>query len=250
VARQPKRKKQDTTGLVLEEVESIAERIAAWIQANAWLSIGVVAGSLLLAAAYGGYDSWQTRREERASDALDQVRSSYLEAMGTAPNALEIPELANPEAGRQISQEYAKRFRAVVDEHPNTVAAVLAALALGDVSEAAGNAEPPIEVWRETLAELPTNSPLRGLLLHRIAQAEEDAGLWAEAAETHAQAGAIEAFPLRHLALLDAARCFARAGQSERALELFERLEAEAPQMSLPAHLRGLAAELRAASAR
>lgn len=250
MARQPKRKKQDKTESVLEEVESIAERIAAWVQENAWLSIGVLAACLLLAAAYAGYDSWKTRREESASDALDQVRSSYLEAMGTGPGALEIPELANPETGRRISQEYAKRFRAVVDEHPNTVAAVLAALALGDVNEAAGNTEPPIELWRETLADLPSNSPLRALLLHRIAQAEEDAGHWAEAAETHAQAGEIDAYPLRHLSLLDAARCFARAGQSERALELFDRLQTEAPQMSLPAHLRGLAAELRAAAGR
>jgi tetratricopeptide (TPR) repeat protein len=250
VARQPRRKKQDTTGVVLEEVESIAERAAAWIQANAWLSVGVLVGCLLLAAAYGGYGSWHTRREEGASNALDQVRSAYLEAMGAGPDALEIPELANPEAGRQISQEYAERFRAVVEEHPDTVAAVLAALALGDVNEAAGNAEPPVELWRETLAELPSDSVLRALLLHRIAQAEEGAGLWAEAAETHAQAGEIEAFPLRHWALVDAARCFARAGQSDRALELFERLETEAPQMNLPAHLRGLAAELRAASAR
>jgi tetratricopeptide (TPR) repeat protein len=118
------------------------------------------------------------------------------------------------------------------------------------VSEAAGNAEQPIEVWREVLGGLPRNSALRALLLTRIAQAEEDAGHWAEAAESHAQAGEIEAFPLRHLALVDAARCFASAGQSDRALELLERVQVEAPEMSLPPHLRGLAAELRASAAR
>ena len=249
MARQRKRKQPDAAESIIEEVESIAERIAAWIQENARLSIGVAVGSLVLVGAYAGYDSWHTRREENASIALVQVRSAYLEAMGAGPGAVEIPELANPAAALRINQEYRGRFRAVVDEHPGTVAAVLAGLALGDVSEAAGDSEQPVEVWREALGELPSNSALRALLLDRIAQTEEDAGRWAEAAESHARAGEIEAYPLRYWALVDAARCFARAGQSDRALELVERVEAEAPNLNLPPHLRGLAAELRAAAA-
>jgi tetratricopeptide (TPR) repeat protein len=223
--------------------------MAAWIQGNARLSIGVAVGSLVLVGTYAGYDSWHTRREENASIALDQVRSAYLEAMGAGPGAVEIPELANPAAALRINQEYRGRFRAVVDEHPGTVAAVLAGLALGDLSEAAGDTEQPVEVWREALGGLPRKSALGALLLDRIAQAEEDAGHWAEAAESHLQAGEIEAFPLRYWALIDAARCFARAGQPDRALELLERVEAEAPDLNLPPHLRVLAAELRATAA-
>ena len=58
-----------------------------------------------------------------------------------------------------------------------------------------------------------------------------------------------EEFPLRFWALADAARCFARAGEPVTALALLERVENEAPEMKLPAHLRALLRELRAVSA-
>ena len=103
-------------------------------------------------------------------------------------------------------------------------------------------------VWEATERGLRESAGLRGLLLERIAQAYEDAGRWQEAATKHEEAAALEGFPLRHWARVGAARCFARAGQNERALELFERVEADAPDLNLPTHVRVRLRELRTAA--
>ena len=72
----------------------------------------------------------------------------------------------------------------------------------------------------------------------------------AEAAAEHEAAGALPGFPLRYFALADAARCYAQAGDRVRALALLERVESEAKEgYSLPAPMRSLLRELRAASA-
>ena len=48
--------------------------------------------------------------------------------MGAAPGALELPELANPEAGQRIRAEFAERFAAIGQEHAGTVAGTIAHL--------------------------------------------------------------------------------------------------------------------------
>ena len=64
----------------------------------------------------------------------------------------------------------------------------------------------------------------------------------------HEKAGDTEEMPTRFQALGDAARCFAEAGEVERALAIFERIETEAPEASLPPHTKARLLELRAAS--
>jgi tetratricopeptide (TPR) repeat protein len=93
-------------------------------------------------------------------------------------------------------------------------------------------------------------SPLRAVILQRIGQSEERAGRWAEAARAYEQASAIEDFPLRYWALLSAARCLDRAGQPDRALAAYDRIEAEAPTLVIPEHLRTRVRELQALAAR
>ena len=63
-------------------------------------------------------------------------------------------------------------------------------------------------------------------------------------AANHEAAGSLEDFPLRYWALLDAARCYARAGDVSHAVVLFDHVEAEAPEHPVPAHLRSLRREL------
>ncbi|MEE9608417.1 MAG: tetratricopeptide repeat protein [Myxococcota bacterium] len=241
-------RKTRTPGLpdALANVESAGERMAAWVAANAravLIGAGVV---LATAAALGGYRSWHEGREDTASSALERVRGAYLEAMGADPGSLVVPELANPSAARAIRVEYADRFREVAVEQAGTVAGTLAQLEAGDLFEASGQPERAVEAWREAAATAPRNSALRGVVLQRVATAEEEAGLWAEAGATHEAAAQIRAFPPRYWALLDAARCFAQAGEVERARELFARVDAEAPDLRVPDHLRALARELRA----
>ena len=71
-------------------------------------------------------------------------------------------------------------------------------------------------------------------------------GTWSEAADRHEEAADLSTYPLRHWALADAARCRGSAGETEAAIALFDRLDAAAPELQLPEHVRSLRAELRA----
>ena len=235
---------------LIEEIESGAERLAHWIGAHVWLVGGLVLAALALAAGISGFFSWQTNREEAASDALDRTRSAYLEAMGASPGSLELPELASLEIAKQVRGEYVERFREVAAEHPGTVAGTLARLEVAQLqTDLDAGPAAVAAVWDEALASAGSNEALRGIVLQRIAQAHEDAGAWAEAAAVHEQAAAIQGFPLRYWALVDAARCQAQAGDPQRALALYERVEQEAPDLELPPHLRVQLRELRALAA-
>jgi tetratricopeptide (TPR) repeat protein len=114
---------------------------------------------------------------------------------------------------------------------------------------AKGDREASLQIWRAAVADTPDDSSLRAILLERIAQAQEEAGQWAEAAQTHEQAGQISGFPLRYWSLADAARCYATAGEPQRALALFQRVETEASELRLPVDMRLQLRELRAAAA-
>jgi len=241
-----KHKQNDAPETILEEVESLGERLLGWVAAHAVLVGVVVAISLVSVGIYGAYANWHTAREAAAADALEQVRGDYMKAMGADPGAIDVPELANPKAQRQINEEYAVRFREVAADHVGTVAGALAGLELGNVLAATGDLESPLETWNTALAELPRNSSLRGVLLQRMAQAHEDAGRWSDAAALHEQAGGVESYPLRYWSLADAARCYLAAGERERARVLFDQVAREAPELRLPAHVRVLMREVRA----
>jgi tetratricopeptide (TPR) repeat protein len=116
------------------------------------------------------------------------------------------------------------------------------------VARDAGEPERALEILEAGLARGVSGDALRGLTLQRVAQGLEDLGRWEEAAGRHEEAAAIGAFPLRHWALADAARCAAQAGNPDRALTLYERVEAEAPDLRLPDHQRAEIRELRASA--
>ena len=106
----------------------------------------------------------------------------------------------------------------------------------------------PVE---RAVLKLPAVGPaLETLALSRLARALESRSRWAEAGAAHERAGGIEEMPTRHQSLGDAARCFAEAGEVERALAIFERIETEAPDAAIPPHTRARLLELRAASRR
>jgi tetratricopeptide (TPR) repeat protein len=231
---------------VIEEFESGAERLAEWIGRHL---VPVIVGIVLvlgLAAAWGGWRSWTRSQEEDASNALHRTRTAYLKALGATPTALEDPELANPKAAEAIREEYLAKFRAVADEGRGTVAGTLALFEVADLLEKLGRPEEMAGVWQEALDRAAGHPALQGLLLQRLAEVDESRGDFAAAAAAHERAGAIEGFPLRHWALLDAARCFAAAGDPTRALALFDRVSTEAPDLPVPAHLRVQFRELRA----
>jgi tetratricopeptide (TPR) repeat protein len=202
-----------------------------------------VAGGIQLSLSVG------EKREMAASTALARERAAYLEAMGAPAGALEVPELANPEAGQRIRAEFALRFAAVADAHAGTVSGALARLESANLLAENGDLQSASEVWQALLSEAPRQDDLRGLILQRQAHAHEDAGNWREAAERHEAASALSGFPLRHWALADAARCYAAAGEEARAAELYARLETLAPELRLPEHERAQLETLRAVAA-
>ena len=231
------------------ELESGLERITTWIGEN---RVSVLAGVGILLASVGAWEFARSRAESRvieASNALDQTQSAYLAAMGAEPGAIDVPKLANPEAAKRIREEYVEKFRAVAQAHPGTLPAALAWLEIADLQAAEPGSDAILASLKASLAEQPQNPRLAGLVHQRIAQAYEDRGQLAEAAAEHEAAGALPDFPLRWLALADAARCYAQSGDRTRALALLDRIESEAKEsFVLPVPLLGLQRELRAAA--
>jgi tetratricopeptide (TPR) repeat protein len=232
---------------VLDDLGSGFERLANWVAAH---PVPIVASILALLVIGGGWELLRSRaaqRESAASNALDQVETEFLAAMGAEPGAIELPELANPETARRIREEYTEKYRVVAEAHPGTLPSALAWLEVADLQDHLGEREASFESLQKSLAQRPGNPRLEGLVHQRIAQNYEDRGMLAEAAAEHEKAGELTDFPLHFYALADAARCYALAGQPDRARELLERIEAEGKDaFQLPPELRSLLRELRA----
>jgi len=235
---------------LLEELNSGFEHMALWVAAHRVLVSVAIGAVLATGGAWELLRSRAERREAEASNAFDQTQIAFLAAMGAETGAIEVPELANPEAAKRIREEFVEKYRGVAQAHPGTLPAALAWLEVADLLQAQGETDASLESLQKGLAEQPGNPRLAGLVHQRIAQLEEDRGKLAEAAAEHQAAGELEGFPLRFFALADAARCYAQAGQPDRARELLERIESEAKDdFPLPGELRSLLRELRASQA-
>jgi predicted negative regulator of RcsB-dependent stress response len=238
--------KRQHTPDIIEEIDSAADRMAEWIAENRWLVIGVLALVLGAALAWGGYDSYYRSREEAASNALAKTRSAYFTALGATPGAIEEPVLANPKAALAIQQDFVERFAEVSDAHDGTVAGTLALFEVARLLDKLERGDESAALWDRALDAASGNPGLRGLLDQRRAGEFERDGKWDQAASAHESAGNIVEYPLRYWALVDAARCAAEGGEGERALALYERVEHEAPDLTLPPHLRAQYRELQA----
>jgi predicted negative regulator of RcsB-dependent stress response len=233
-----KKSEHPETAEPFHEFESRGEKALDWVGENAGLVLGAVALLLLLAGGIGFYQKSRSSAESDAADALAKARDEYLVAMGGQPGAFEVPELANPAAGAAIRAEYAEQFQAVAEEHAGSAAAALARLEEGNLAVTAGDAAGALEIWRAALLERPGDDPFAGVLQQRIAQQLEADGDWAAAAEAYAAAGENAAYPFRYWSMAEGARCFAMADRPKAALELYARIQSEAPEMVLPEHLR------------
>jgi tetratricopeptide (TPR) repeat protein len=238
--------KHSDPGATLDEIESWGERAIEWIGNNARAVLGAAVVLLILAAGYGYWSSSRGRAESAAAEALETARADYLAAMGAAPGAVEVPELANPSAGEAIREEYIERFRQVADEHPGTAGAALAQLEQGNLVAATGDVDAALTVWHEAVAALPGDAALAGLLQQRMGQALEAREDWQAAAEAYESASAVPDYTFRYWAMADAARCYALADRPERAVALYVELEQEAPDFEITDYLRTRLRELQA----
>lgn len=248
MARERDQARQATEALA--EIESVFDRAAHWTAQNPGPVLAALAAILLTAAGLGTARYLGQRSSEAASEAVAEIQQSYFEAMGAPPGSVDVVEPANPETARTVRLEHAERFLEAAEAHEGTADAVTAQLEAAGLLEAVGEDERALEVWRESSRSAPKGSVLRALALERYAVALERKGAFEEAAVAHEEAGGIEAFPGRWLALANAARTWAEAGQPARALALFDRLEEEAPGDAVPSHVAARMRTLRAAQGR
>jgi hypothetical protein len=228
----------------LHEIESIFDRSARWAAHNPVLVLAGTAAILLSAAAVGGYQTWRSHQEADASAEVAAISADYLGAMGAKPGQLDIPEPANAEAAAETRREYATRLNEAAERLAGTRAAVTARLQAGQLHAELGDQEAALAAWRAAAEAAPRGSALESLARVRLGAGLEGAGDAAGAAEAYLAAARVADFPGRILALGDAARCFADAGQNERALEVFGGLSKEEVDM-LPVYVSARLTELR-----
>jgi hypothetical protein len=231
----------------LHEIESVFDRLAGWVSQNpvhVLVGLGMV---LALAAGIGGFRAFRADRELDASARVALIQAEYLRAMGAPAGSLDVPEPANAEAAAATRREFAVRFREAAEQESGTAAAVTAWLQAGDLLEAVADREGALAAWRAASENAPGGSALQALARTKLAGGLETGGDPAAAAAEYLAAGQIADFPGRIRALGDAARCFADAGQAERALEVFGGIDAEDAKQ-LPPHVSARLAELRVRS--
>lgn len=232
----------------LQEIEGAFDRLAHWVQTHPAHVLAVLGAVLVVAAALGFADWSRNRSLDRAAAEVAEVQSEYLRAMGAGAGSYEIVEPANPETGRRVRREYVDRFLAAADAHEGTAAAVSALLEAGTLQAEMGDLDAAVSTWERARDQAAGGSALRGLAGVRLARGLEQQGRWQEAAEAHEAAGAIEALPTRALALADAARCYAEAGDREKAVDVYQRLQALEDAPPLPDHVKARLEELAAGS--
>jgi hypothetical protein len=228
----------------LHEIESIFDRMAHWVAHNPIAVLGLAGTLLAGAAGFGGFRAWRADREADASADVAAVQAEYLLAMGAQPGVPDLPEPANAEIAASTRREFAARFSEAAERRAGSTAAATARLQAGDLLEAVGDQPGAQAAWRAAAAETRPGSALQALALTKLAASLEGAGDPEAAAAEYLAAGQSEDFPGRILALGDAARCLADAGQTERALEVFARIEAEQIKL-LPPHVAARLTELR-----
>ncbi len=234
----------ETAG-TLDELATLSDRVAEWIQMHPAAVLFGVALILIIAAGFGGYRAWKGGQEERVAAELAATLRAYRTAMGADSDALEIPEPANPETAQRAREQYRDRLSKLAAQHIGTRGGTMARIEAGQLAYELDEAREAIGIWETAAAELPPDSALRGVVLERIAMAYEKLGNWSEAARNHEVAAEIETFPMRHWAQVEAARCYAEAGEWETAEARYRALREAVPELEFPPYLSAVFEETR-----
>jgi tetratricopeptide (TPR) repeat protein len=238
------KKKPDSAGHALREIEETGDRVAVWAAEHAALILGAIAAVLVIAAGTGLYIQHGSDARDQAANALALATSQYRLAMGADPTSGPIVEPANPELAERTRTEFAERFIEVAREHDGTAAGAIAWLEAGNLQAELGKPDDAIASFlaaRDAAGDL----ALSALASTRIAGLAEDRGDPAAAAEAYEAAAGVAAYPMRAESLTAAARCWVEAGDPDRALSVYQRYEAEHPDEVAAPQIESLIAELR-----
>lgn len=238
------RKTKNPTAETLRELEASGDRVAEWASENAAVILGIITGVLVIAGAVGLYVQHGADTRDEAADALAVTTTQYRLAMGAEAVGGPIPEPANPELAESTRSQYAARFAEVAEAHPDTTAGAVAWLEAGKLQAELGRLEEAAQSFSRARDEA-AGTAIGALGAIRLAGLAEDRGDPETAARAYETAAAIEAYPLRGSALADAARCWLSAGENDRAIAAFQRLESEFPDEAPPPPLAARIAELR-----
>ena len=238
------RKKPNSAGDALRELEETGDRVADWAAKNAVLILAAIASVLVIAAGVGLYVQHGSDAQDKAADALALATSHYRMAMGADPDGGAIVEPANPELAERTRTKFAERFSLVAREHEGTAAGVVAWLEAGNLQVELGRPEDAVESFsaaRDAAGDL----ALGALASARLAALAEDRGDPTTAALAYEAAADVAAYPMRAEALAAAARCWVEAGEADRALAVYQRVETEFPDELVAPQIESLIAELR-----
>jgi Tfp pilus assembly protein PilF len=238
-------KETNTAAQTLAQLEATGDRLTEWSSQHAAAILAVIATVLAIAAGIGFYVQHRAEGRQAAANALALATSEYRQAMGADPLGGEIPEPANAELASSTRTKFSERFAQVATEHPRTTSGALAWLEAGQLSLELGDRD-EARTRFEQARDSASGTAVGALASIRLARLAEEGGDLAGAAQAFEAAAAIASYPLRAGALADAARCWITAGENEKGLAAFQRLEAEFPDQAVPPAVEALVEELRA----
>jgi tetratricopeptide (TPR) repeat protein len=238
------KKTPNSAGDALRDLEQTGDRVADWAAQNAALILGAIAAVLVLSAGVGLYIQHGSDARDQAADALAVATSQYRQAMGADPNGGPIVEPANPELAESTRTEFVDRFTEVAREHDGTAAGAVAWLEVGNLQTELGRPDEAATSF-SAARDAAGGFAIAALASTRLAGLAEDRGDLAAAAEAYEAAAEIAAYPLRAAALTDAARCWVEAGEVDRALAVYQRVESAFPDEPVAPQIASMIAELR-----
>ena len=209
-----------------------------WLAENQRPILTAMVGILIVAGGWGYVSSSTEEANSQADTALSEVQTEYRLAMGAAPGSISTPEPANPEAAREIREEYIERYTAV---GPGGVAFLEA----GRLHQALGDSEAAVMSYQVGLDSLPDGNALRGFLWSRLGSVYEQTEQWAEAANAYTQASTTANYALQSGDRAAAIRAYIHAGEPSAALGMADELVRSEPNFTLPKFLQAQLDELR-----
>jgi tetratricopeptide (TPR) repeat protein len=244
-----KKNQPESAAKTLDEIESRGDRILNRVLENPTPILATAAAILVIAAVWGFTSQARSSAAEESAGALAKVQGDYRVAMGGTAGQIELAEPANPATALAIRTEYVAAYKAVAEEYAGTTSSALALLEAGRLQQELGENEVAIGTWEAALESVDRQATVAAFLLTRLGATHEQAGRWDRAAESYEAASAAQNYPLRYEALASAARAYANAGDTMRALALFDRIESEAPAFRLAPYVEARRDELRRAQA-
>ncbi len=246
MAKRNKRKPApDSATHALDGIERETDRLAEWMTEHQVTILAVAAGVLVLAAIVGFATSSRQSSRAEAAEAFAALQTEYRVAMGAPAGAIEIAEPANPETAEAVRTEYAARFGELAKTHRGDIIGALASLEQSGIEQALGDDAAALAIIDTSLAAQPSGAETRDFLESRRAGLLEQLGRFDEAAAAWAAAASADN-PRRAELLANAARCWAEAGNADKALSVWQEAEGLDGAGRIPPYVRARMEELAA----